>query len=90
MVPVVLAILVLIYYFYTRTSSQKELNMDNGLSGDERTRPSPPVATMEGSLSMADVPMSTSTPTPTPPPESFSNDTDDGIPLDKNPDTKLV
>lgn len=74
-VPVVLALLVLVYYIFTRKPTQKDLKIDAEIDGDDDVAASPlPVQAMEGSLSMADVTLSSPSSVSSPPPESFSID----------------
>lgn len=85
-VPVVLALLVIIYYCFTRNSTQQDSKINAEYDGAEDAASYPPVRAMEGSLSMSDIPM----PSPTaasPPPESFSIDE---TPVDTSSDNKIV
>jgi len=87
-VPIVLAVLVFIYYFFTRRSTQQDTKINSELDGSENFAPPPQVQAMEGSMSMSDIPITSPTAaTSMPPPESFSNDE---APVDKNPDSKIV
>merc|ERR1712087_262039 len=73
--PVLLALFVLIYYFYTRNSTKIEKQFVGEFDGDfdpaDLAAPSPlPVQNAEGSLSISDV----SADAAPPPPQSFSID----------------
>lgn len=89
-VPVVLALLVVVYYFCTRKSKLDEkfdANDDEYAAGDLPI----PVQSMEGSISMSDV-LSTPPMSPPPPAESFSiaEDDDDDFHDASSPDSKIV
>ena len=86
-VPVVLAILVLLYYCFTRKSTQQDPKINAGFDGSESSTPLPPVQAMEGSLSMSDIPMTSPTSAASPPPESFASDE---TPMDTHHDSKIV
>lgn len=81
-IPVILALLVGAYYYFTRNSTQNDLKMDEGIVEGENTISPPQIDAMEGSMSMADVPFPSA-----PPPGSFSKD--ESL-VDKNPDSKIV
>jgi len=93
-VPVILALLTVVWYFSTRNSQQENkiiVEPDANESEDD----SFPIQAMEGSLSMSDVLMSpTAAASPQaaaspPPPESFSIDEGE-IPVDTDPENKIV
>lgn len=93
-VPVVLALLTVVWYFSTRNSRQEnKIIVEPDANGNENS--SLPIEAMEGSLSMSDVLMSpTAADSPQaaaspPPPESFSIDEDE-IPVDTDPENKIV
>merc|ERR1712232_338211 len=67
-VPVVLALLVAVYYCFTRKSMSRDAKNIEGFDETKNVEPPTPVQAMEGSLSMSDIPMPNS-----PPAESFSN-----------------
>merc|ERR1711865_1285316 len=81
-IPVILALLVGAYYYFTRNSTQNDLKMDEEIVEGENTISPPQIDAMEGSISMADVPFPSA-----PPPGSFSKD--ESL-VDKNPDSKIV
>lgn len=93
-VPVTLALLTIIYYFYTRNSTSKDNKFVANPDGTENEGPHVPVENMEGSLSMSDIPIdsmggSLSLSEIEPPPESFSLDEDETL-VDVDPDHKIV
>lgn len=87
-VPVVLALLVVIYYFATRNSAKQENKMVAELDGNEDEDPVLPIQDMEGSMSMSDVPIK-SPKASSRAAESFSIDEDEII-VDTAPDNKIV
>merc|ERR1712232_417646 len=91
-VPVILALLTVAWYFSTRNSAEKENKILAELDANKQENSSLPIEAMQGSLSMSDVlmsPTAAASPQASPPPESFSIDEDE-IPVDIDPENKIV